>query len=259
MNKPDDYNPHGNEHSPDPCNEYRPDPCPPQPSPPNPEHHDHCCCAPQDRYYYGDLFHGQVTSPLSRSAFAASQGWIATWEANEMEGGKNFPENVGGSFNPPWANNRFLTDSVSAVPPIDGRIISGGRTGSRDVVNFTDQELINARGRAWPRTRVSSGQQFNVQWVYTALHRTRGYSWWITTPTWNPQQRISRFSLGTNSFYNDYNTLTPFWNFSIAQMGPTVNHSVTLPNRTGHHVLLLVWIVADTGMGFYQAFDLDFD
>ncbi len=222
------------------------------------EGNNHCCCVSHDKYYYGDLFHGQVTSPQSRSGFAVQRGWMAPWEANEMEGGKNFPMNVGGAFDPPWAGGRFLSDAQSHVPPPDGQIISGGRTGARDIVNYTDEELMRERGVIWPRIPVTSGQVFNVQWVYTQLHRTRGYSWWITTPTWDSSQRISRYSLGTNPFYNDYHTLQPFWNFDIAQMAPTVDHRVQLPNRTGHHVLLLAWIVADTGMAFYQAFDLNF-
>ncbi|RMU40104.1 hypothetical protein ALP29_200177 [Pseudomonas syringae pv. avii] len=36
--------------------------------------------------------------------------------------------------------------------------------------------------------------------------------------------------------------------------------SATLPDdKHGHHVILLVWIVAETDKAFYQAFDVDFD
>ncbi|MBA4152342.1 MAG: chitin-binding protein [Acinetobacter sp.] len=38
---------------------------------------------------------------------------------------------------------------------------------------------------------------------------------------------------------------------------PTV-HNVPLPERTGYHVLLAVWEVADTGNAFYQVVDLEF-
>jgi chitin-binding protein len=38
---------------------------------------------------------------------------------------------------------------------------------------------------------------------------------------------------------------------------PTV-HSGTLPQRTGRHILLAVWDIADTGNAFYQCSDVDF-
>ncbi|WP_319801694.1 lytic polysaccharide monooxygenase auxiliary activity family 9 protein [Candidatus Symbiopectobacterium sp. NZEC127] len=257
MTKPANYDPQCNEPQPDPCNEYHPEPCPPKPCPPRPEH-DNCCCVPEDKYYFGDLYHGQVTSPMSRSAFAASRGWIGAWEANEMEGGKNFPDFIGGPFQPLGFGDAFLTDTPSAAPPANGLIVSGGRTGNRDVVNFTDAELQAARGTTWPRTTVTSGQTFNVNWVYTAQHRTRGYRWFLTYPNWNPSQRLNRGSFNLNGIVNDFTLLAPFWNFTLAQMPPRVSHSLQLPQRTGHHVLLLIWIVADTPMGFYQAFDLNF-
>ncbi len=253
MTKPINYDLQCNESQPDPCNAYHPEPCPPRP-----EHDNNCYCVPEDKYYFGDLYHGQVTNPPSRSAIAASRGWIQAWEANEMEGGKNFPMTSGGPFEPPGYGNAFATDIPSDIPPVDGSIVSGGRTGTRDVVNFTDAQLQATRGTTWPRITVTSGQVFNVSWVYTAQHRTRGYRWFLTHQNWNPSQRLTRESFYLGQAMDDFNLLTPFWNFSLAQMPPRVNHSVQLPTRSGHQVLLLVWIVADTPMGFYQAFDLNF-
>lgn len=38
-----------------------------------------------------------------------------------------------------------------------------------------------------------------------------------------------------------------------------VNHEVKLPtHKKGQHVIVLMWIVANTGNAFYQAFDVDF-
>ena len=35
-------------------------------------------------------------------------------------------------------------------------------------------------------------------------------------------------------------------------------HPITLPNKSGYHVILAVWEVADTWYAFYQAIDVDF-
>ncbi|PWE47294.1 lytic polysaccharide monooxygenase auxiliary activity family 9 protein [Pseudomonas prosekii] len=202
-----------------------------------------------------ELRHGRVTSPSSRGAVAMELGLLEGWQVNEMEGGKNFPALTTGPFPAP-----YQTDSDSVAPPADGHILSGGKVDQRDCVNFTNEELSERLGRlfAWPLLNVTPGQNFKVTWKYTAPHVTRGYSWFITKDGWDPQQRISRAQLEPKAFFDDFYTQVPYYSHS-AEMVAKVNHEVKLPsNKKGPHVIVLMWIVANTGNAFYQAFDVDF-
>ncbi|MGE8147040.1 lytic polysaccharide monooxygenase auxiliary activity family 9 protein [Pseudomonas frederiksbergensis] len=202
-----------------------------------------------------ELRHGRVTSPPSRGAIAIEQGLLGDWQVNEMEGGKNFPSLSAGPFPAP-----YQTDSDSVIPPADGYILSGGKVDQRDCVNFTNEELSKKLGRpfAWPLLNVDPGQTFKVTWKYTAPHVTRGYRWLITKDGWDSKQRITRAQLEAKPFAEDFYTQVPYYSHS-AEMVAKVNHDVKLPaNKKGHHVIVLMWIVANTGNAFYQAFDVDF-
>ncbi|MGS0740410.1 lytic polysaccharide monooxygenase auxiliary activity family 9 protein [Glaciimonas sp. GG7] len=205
--------------------------------------------------------HGRITTPETRSLVATKLGLIGDWQNNEMEGGKNFPALMSGPFPVPYE-----TDSASNAPPADGTILSGGKDDARACVNFTDQEMrdkLKALGKpdaafTWPQINVHAGQIFNVQWAYTAKHITRGYRWFITKDQWDPQQRITRAQLETTPFSEDFYTEVPYYQHK-EKMVPKSEHNVVLPQgKKGHHVILLAWIVADTGAAFYQAFDVHF-
>lgn len=208
-------------------------------------------------------FHGYITRPLSRAAFLISRGLLgAGWPANEMEGGKNFPNYTGGQFARQGNEGSFYSDVSSAVPPADGLIISGGHTtNNRLIVNYTDSELANLMGiqGGWPKLSVTSGSTFYATWAYQAPHKTRGYRWYITKQDWDTSERPTRGSFELEPLYSDFNSETPYWSYSAETMAPWNDLSVVLPSRTGHQILLCAWIIADTGMAFYQAFDLNFE
>ena len=201
------------------------------------------------------LRHGRVTSPSSRGAVAVDLGLLETWQVNEMEGGKNFPALTAGAFPAP-----YQTDSDSVTPPADGFILSGGKTDARDCINFTHEEMAKKLGRAftWPLLNVEPGQTFKVTWAYTAPHTTRGYRWLITKDGWDPKQRITRAQLEAQPFAEDFYAQVPYYSHA-GELKAKVNHEVKLPaNKKGQHVIVLMWIVANTGNAFYQAFDVDF-
>lgn len=201
------------------------------------------------------LKHGRVVSPSSRGAVAVELGLLGTWQVNEMEGGKNFPSLVAGPFPKPYES-----DVASVTPPADGYILSGGKTDERDCINFTNEEMSKKLNRdfSWPLLNVDPGQVFQVKWEYTAPHVTRGYSWFITKDGWDPKQRISRAQLESEAFFKDFYTQVPYDKHG-AEMKAKVEHQVALPkNKKGHHMIVLAWIVANTGNAFYQAFDVDF-
>lgn len=203
-----------------------------------------------------ELRHGRTIAPASRGQVAIDLGLLGAWQVNEMEGGKNFPDVLAGAFPVP-----YQTDVLSAAPPADGFILSGGdkvNDLARNCVNFTDAEMTEKLGKpfSWPCLSYAAGAEFEVQWAYTAAHKTRGYRWFITKDGWDPMQRITRAQLQEKPFYEDFYPDVPY---DQHELKAKTQHSVALPtNKSGHHVVVLVWIVADTGMGFYQAFDIDF-
>ncbi|ANI29258.1 chitin-binding protein [Yersinia entomophaga] len=207
------------------------------------------------------LRHGRITTPKTRGLVATDLGLIGEWENNEMEGGKNFPDLNAGPVPAP-----FQADNPSNIPPKDGLILSGGHAGNRESVNFTDQEMqqkLRALGKAddsfsWPKIAVKPGELFDVKWAYTAPHTTRGYRWFITKDGWNPQARITRDQLEVAPFSEDFYPFVPYYSHQAKLVAKT-NHQVLLPTgKKGHHVIVLLWIVANSGNAFYQAFDVDF-
>ncbi|MBD8513515.1 lytic polysaccharide monooxygenase [Photobacterium sp. CAU 1568] len=196
--------------------------------------------------------HGRAVNPPSRGVVAMEQGWwgLQEWHANELEGGKNFPELTGGPalYEP--------TDSPSEQPPADGLICSGGRQDERQKLNLTDRELIAEGKTAWPKIPVPTNKIVDIEWVYTMAHKTRGYVAFITKDGWNPDQAISRSQLEAKPFYENVYPEAPYWDHELPAK---THHQVALPeNKKGHHVVVLLWLVADTGNAFYQTFDFDF-
>ncbi|MFR9725489.1 lytic polysaccharide monooxygenase [Streptomyces sp. MS19] len=168
--------------------------------------------------------HGYTTSPTSRQLFCA-QGAVSDcgsiiWEPQSVEGPKGFPQ----------------------AGPADGTLCAGG--------NSRFSQLDNPRGGSWPTTRVSSGQRFTFNWTFTARHSTTDFRYYITRNGWNPNQPLTRAQLDT----------TPFLTVPLngRQPGQTESHAGTLPSRSGRHVILAVWNVADTGNAFYSCSDVQF-
>ncbi|MCP3749473.1 lytic polysaccharide monooxygenase auxiliary activity family 9 protein [Pseudomonas sp. SBB6] len=202
-----------------------------------------------------NLRHGRVISPASRGSKTVELGLLGNWQVNEMEGGKNFPSLVAGPVPAP-----FQTDAPSVVPPADGYILSGGKQDARDVVNYTNAEMSAKLGKPfnWPLLNVTPGQTFQVKWEYTAAHTTRGYRWFITKDGWDVNKRVSRAQLEAAPFAEDLYPYTPYYEHKD-KLKAKVEHEVKLPtNKHGHHVIVLLWLVADTGNAFYQAFDVNF-
>ena len=263
---PPPYNPCGQ--YPPPYNPCIPDnPCSEYPQPETyyePEecgcHHDPDGIAP---------FHGYIRLPRSRAYYARSRGWISNHQATEMEGQKNFPAFNNGSHSSdlrwfpgeagPFPDETRVAPSIPLTLP-DGVILSGGRTDARDIVNLSDSQLLTARGSVWPKFPVRPGQLVPISWNHTVNHRTRGYRYFITRPTWNRNHRPTRADFEPAPFQSNFHTNRYFWQESIQSMGPMSSQSILIPSapRTGHHIILAVWLVADSGAGFYGALDVDF-
>ncbi|UTM59779.1 lytic polysaccharide monooxygenase [Photobacterium sp. CCB-ST2H9] len=196
--------------------------------------------------------HGYVINPPSRGAYAVEQGWwnLGEWHVVELEGGKNFPAQEGG------AAFYESTDVNSFQPPVDGLILSGGHEDVRQKLNYTDQQLIAEGKTPWPRLTVPASKVIDIEWRYTMAHKTRGYVAFITRDGWDSDQVITRNQLESKPFFEDIYPEAPYWEHDLPAK---IHHQLVLPDhKQGHHVVVLLWLVADTGNAFYQTFDFDF-
>jgi chitin-binding protein len=168
--------------------------------------------------------HGYTDSPISRQKLCAN-GTVGNcgeiqWEPQSVEGPKGFP----------------------GAGPADGKLCAGG--------NSRFAQLDDPRGGAWPTTRVSSGQNHTFRWQFTAMHATTDFKYYITRNGWNPSQPLTRAALDPQPFLTiPYNGQRP---------PGTLSHSGTLPSKSGRHLILAVWTIADTPNAFYACSDVQF-
>lgn len=189
--------------------------------------------------------HGHVFQPESRAYFAWLEGKLDPGALNQLEAGKFFPATEGGLTDPVAP-----TDLPNATPPADGKIASGGNT----FALFLDEPRSD-----WTKHDVESGQTLPVSWDYSAVHVTRRWKYFITRTDWQPDQPLSRAQFEDLPFYQVELSMQPYWehNDELTPPKPT-EHELILPYRTGYHVLLAIWEVANTGNAFYQVIDLNF-
>jgi chitin-binding protein len=168
--------------------------------------------------------HGYTNAPISRAKHCAN-GTVQNcgpiqWEPQSVEGPKGFP----------------------ARGPADGKLCSAG------LAQF--DQLNDQRGGAWPATRLVSGQSYTFRWRLTAAHATTDFKYYITKQGWNQSAPLTRAALDLN----------PFLTKSLGGARPPADsaHTGTVPNRTGRHMILAVWTIADTGNAFYQCSDVQF-
>jgi chitin-binding protein len=98
---------------------------------------------------------------------------------------------------------------------------------------------------------VTGGQTYTFRWQFTAQHATTDFKYYVTKQGWNQNHALSRSDLN----------LTPFLTVPYNGQRPpaTLSHSGTLPSGlSGHHVILAVWTIADTGNAFYACSDVTF-
>ncbi|MGW2646569.1 lytic polysaccharide monooxygenase auxiliary activity family 9 protein [Streptomyces sp. NPDC001393] len=172
--------------------------------------------------------HGYTDLPISRQKLCAN-GTVTgcgdiQYEPQSVEGPKGFP----------------------AAGPADGQICNGGLSRFAQLSSPTTPS-----GAAWPTIRVMGGQTYTFRWQFTAQHATTDFKYFVTKQGWNQNHALSRSDL----------TLTPFLTVPYNGQRPpaTLSHSGTLPTGlSGHHVILAVWTIADTGNAFYACSDVTF-
>ncbi|TXS36041.1 lytic polysaccharide monooxygenase auxiliary activity family 9 protein [Streptomyces sp. OR43] len=169
--------------------------------------------------------HGYTDNPISRQKLCAN-GTVTgcgniQWEPQSVEGPKGFP----------------------AAGPADGAICSAGHG------EFA--QLDDPRGGNWPATKVSAGQGFSFRWQFTARHATSDFRYYITKNGWDPTKPLKRSDLEAQPFMT-----VPYGG---QQPPATLTQQGTIPTqKTGKHIILSVWNVADTANAFYSCSDVQF-
>ncbi|WP_093800710.1 lytic polysaccharide monooxygenase [Streptomyces sp. Wb2n-11] len=169
--------------------------------------------------------HGYTDAPISRQKLCANGAVTGCgniqWEPQSVEGPKGFP----------------------ASGPADGKICSGG--------NSQFAQLDDPRGGAWPATKLTAGQGYGFRWQFTARHATSDFRYYITKNGWDSSKPLTRAALESQPFMT-----VPYGG---QQPPATLTHQGTVPTqKTGRHIILAVWNVADTTNAFYACSDVQF-
>jgi chitin-binding protein len=193
--------------------------------------------------------HGAIIDPPSRATLHLPE----EWHHHGLESGKFFPQKDA-NLQDPYAPE----DVPNVAPPEDGQIASAGKSFAAG---------LDEPGDRWTKLEVSSGQDLTVSWAYHKQHKSRRYNYFLTDSGWDPNAPLSRAQFSPDPsqdpqpIHMDQLSCKPYWNPECKdelEPGETTSHTFTLPQRSGWHVLLAVWEVADTPNAFYQVIDLDF-
>ncbi|MEU6563561.1 lytic polysaccharide monooxygenase auxiliary activity family 9 protein [Nocardia nova] len=213
----------------------------------------------------------RISSPQPRVVAAGVPDWIA----DELAAMKFFPATRGG-LTDRYRPEDQPSDSIPGRQIPDGRIASVGRDDARKL----DEPGIST----WDAHRVDPTSAITIRWSTRASHKVRRVNYFCTNPEWNPEEPLSRKHFrqapadpvvpDNRLGYIPADTCRPFTTFTspvpnywapeafepFTDGGMTasdLSHTITLPPRTGYHVLLGVCEVADTGMAFYSVVDMD--
>lgn len=163
--------------------------------------------------------HGYIESPASRS-YLCKTGQNTGCGQIQWE-----PQSVEGIGSFPQSG------------PADGEFTGAGRY----------PELYTQTVDRWTKVTLQGGQNA-FTWNLTAPHSTAEWKYYITKKDWNPNKPLARADLELFCSFQDGGKRPPY----------TVTHSCNVPtDRSGYHIILGVWEIADTGMAFYQAIDVN--
>lgn len=119
----------------------------------------------------------------------------------------------------------------------DGRLCSAGREKYRGL------DLARAD---WPTKRISPGP-LTITYHATAPHAKSNFEFYITRQGWNPTKPLKWSDLVHIKTFTNQNPTT------------LTNWTITLPQRTGRHVIYSIWQrVVGSEEAFYTCSDVDF-
>lgn len=185
--------------------------------------------------------HGYVEQPKSRAVLCtAAAGNLNTqcgsvaYEPQSIEYAPSVNHHHHGSY---------CAGDFTQCGPADATIAAGGMAGFG--------QLNEQTATRWAKNPIKPGPN-TFTWRYTAGHASDYYQFFITKKDWNPNQPLTR----------DAFELTPLLNQNAQGVRPpsrgTTEHTVNIPaDRSGYHVVLATWKIADTAATFYQVIDVN--
>lgn len=206
----------------------------------------------KNNFNKSNVLTGCASSLVLLSAMAASQsvlahGFVEVPPSRALLCQKGVNLNCGGAqYEPQSTGETFkgFPNGAGGGPlqgPIDGKIPSGGKA------NFSALDAQSAT--RWHLTEIND-RNITFQWKYSAAHPATKHEYFITRDGWNPNEVLKRASFDS----------TPFCTVDGGSQVPVAGapHNCVIPDsKTGHHVVLAVWTVADTDNAFYNPVDVN--
>jgi len=135
--------------------------------------------------------------------------------------------------------------TVGYVP--DGKICSAG---DKSPYNFS---AYNAARTDWPKTHLTAGSTIQVQYSNWAAHPGT-FNVYITNPGWSPTTPLAWADMTLVQ-----SVTNPPQSGSAGSTGGHYYWNLTLPQRSGQHMLFIHWIRSDSQENFYSCSDIVFD
>jgi len=146
---------------------------------------------------------------------------------------------------PNYSDAQFNTSYSTVIP--DGKLASGNNVAGSNL-NFAGLDLVSSTWE-WPATTVAAGA-FTVNWKATAPHDPSYFKIWITKEGYDTSTPLEWGKLDYLGQYSGAQVTKTGLNYSIP---------ITLPARTGRHVLYVAWQRIDpVGEVFFSASDIIF-
>ena len=141
-------------------------------------------------------------------------------------------------------NIRTAGDNTRSLVP-DGHICSAGR----EKYYGLDQARAD-----WPVTILpAGGSTYTFNWAVTANHPVATFYFYVTKDGYNPNVPLKWSDLEDTPFFSGTPTLV-----DIGAALPVYQFTVTLPNKTGRHLIYVQWIRHDSLEDFYACADVWF-
>ncbi|MEK5057458.1 lytic polysaccharide monooxygenase [Paenibacillus shunpengii] len=122
-----------------------------------------------------------------------------------------------------------------AAGPADGQISGAG----------IFPQMNEQSPTRWTKVNMNTGPN-TFTWTLTAAHATTEWKYYITKPGWDQNKALARSDIELFCSINDGGKRPDY----------TVTHSCNIPSdRSGYHLILAVWEIADTGNAFYNTID----
>lgn len=168
--------------------------------------------------------HGFVEKPISRAALC-----------NESYGSLNL--NCGNAMYEPQSLK--APQGFPNFGPVDGKIASAG--------GLFEGVLDHQTTDRWFKNGMKGGRN-TFTWKYTQAHFTNKWNYYITKKGWDPNKPLTRA---------DFELISTVQHDG-SQASNNLTHTVNVPtDRSGYHVILAVWDVADTPNAFYNVIDVN--